>query len=410
MTYDLVLEGVRGVVLLLIVVFLYFAGKKRSDISRRGWRLIIMGFGLLLFGSIMDVTDNFESLNRFVVVGDTETQAVLEKMVGFLGGFMLLAIGLLRWIPTVASIDRVKQRTAELQSAHLKLKKELEQRKRLEGQLVQAQKLESIGQLAAGVAHEINTPIQYVGDNTRFLQDSFKSLMQVVKQYENQLDLNAGTKDWQDRFKEIQALLTEIDMEFLKQEIPTAFEQSIDGVGRVAKIVQALKDFSHPGDSEKSLSDLNVAIESTLTVCCSRWKYVAEVDLDLDPNLPLVPCLLNEFNQVILNLIVNAADAIDETNADESMGRISISTHLDDDWVTIRISDTGPGVPQEIRKKIFDPFFTTKDIGKGTGQGLAISYDVVVNKHGGALELETEPGKGSTFIMRLPLACLEQAA
>jgi len=176
-------------------------------------------------------------------------------------------------------------------------------------------------------------------------------------------------------------------------------------VERVAKIVLAMKEFSHPGTDEKKLVDINKAIESTITVSRNEWKYVAELHTDLDPNLGLVPCLASELNQVFLNIIVNAAHAIGDAIAgrEGARGTVTIATRPVDDWCEIRISDSGCGIPKAIRHRVFDPFFTTKEVGKGTGQGLAIAHDVVVNKHQGTLAVESEVGAGTTFIIRLPV-------
>jgi PAS domain S-box-containing protein len=283
--------------------------------------------------------------------------------------------------------------------------RDITDRKHMESQLAQAQKLESIGQLAAGIAHEINTPTQYVGDNNRFLQDAFQDLSRLfeccVKVPEA---IGAGTSA-EEIVVAIQAAVDEADLEYLSEEIPKAIQQSLEGVERVSKIVRAMKEFSHPGMEEKTAIDINNAIESTLTVARNEWKYVAEVVMDLDRDLPLVPCLPGEFNQVILNMVINAAHAISDVIDKDSgeKGTITVSTRLLDDSVEIRLTDTGSGIPEAVRPKIFDPFFTTKEVGKGTGQGLAISHSVVVDKHGGNITFESEMGKGTTFIIRLPL-------
>ncbi|MBI3300896.1 MAG: HAMP domain-containing histidine kinase [Deltaproteobacteria bacterium] len=174
----------------------------------------------------------------------------------------------------------------------------------------------------------------------------------------------------------------------------------------MTKIVRAMKEFSHPGSEEKVETDLNRAIETTITVARNEWKYVAELATDLDSSLPPVPCLPGEFNQVILNLIINAAHAIAVvvSEGSTSKGTITVSTRHDGDWAEIRVSDTGTGIPEAIRAKIFAPFFTTKEVGKGTGQGLAIAHSVIVDKHKGTIGFETEVGRGTTFIIRLPLA------
>jgi signal transduction histidine kinase len=295
--------------------------------------------------------------------------------------------------------ERVRRRTEELLNANKKLKEEIAERRLLEGQLVQAQKLESIGQLAAGIAHEINTPIQYVGDNIRFLQDSFKAIDKVLDEWENALVCTS-------RAGSLSKLVEQADLAYLRREIPKAVEQSGEGVERVASIVKAMKEFSHPGPAEMKAIDINHAIGSTVTVSRNEWKYVAEVVLNLDPDLPAVRCLPGEFNQVMLNLIVNSAHAIADLPCNgngEVKGTVTVSTRRDRDWVEIRVSDTGVGIPEAVRPRIFTPFFTTKEVGKGTGQGLAIAHSAVVKRHGGTISFETEENKGTTFIVRLPI-------
>jgi len=278
-------------------------------------------------------------------------------------------------------------------------------RKHLESQLAQAQKLESIGQLAAGIAHEINTPTQYVGDNIRFLEDAFNELGEVLKSYQALLSAARKGQLTDEMIRQTEIAVVKADLPFLIEEIPEAIRQSLEGVERVSKIVRSMKEFSHPGMEEKTAIDINRALESTVTVARNEWKYVADLEMDLDPALPPVPCLPGELNQVFLNMIINAVHAIADVIGDGSNGKgiIRITTRSQGDSVEIRISDTGSGIPEKIRFRIFDPFFTTKDAGKGTGQGLAISHSVIVEKHGGSLSFETEEGKGTTFIIRLPL-------
>ncbi|MFQ5462356.1 MAG: PAS domain S-box protein [Phycisphaerae bacterium] len=282
---------------------------------------------------------------------------------------------------------------------------DITEQKILQGQLAQSQKLESIGQLAAGIAHEINTPTQYVGDNTRFLKDSAADLIAIVDKYAELLASENGPKDWAQLSAEIKAAMDELDFEYLKEEVPKAIDQSLEGVERVATIVRSMKAFSHPGGNEKQMADLNKAIESTITVSRNEWKYVAEMVTEFDSALPLVPCLLGDINQVVLNMIVNAAHAIADvvgSNSSEK-GTITVSTRRDGGWAEIRINDTGTGIPPEIVAKVFEPFFTTKEVGKGTGQGLAIARNVIVEKHGGTINVESEVGKGTTMIVRLPI-------
>ena len=283
---------------------------------------------------------------------------------------------------------------------------DISERKILEGQLTQAQKLESIGQLAAGIAHEINTPIQYVGDNTRFLRESVEDLMAVVDMYAGLLDPEHDAMSWDDRLAKANDTREDMDIEFLRDEIPKAFNQTLEGVDRVARIVRSMKEFSHPGGAEMQLADLNKAIESTVTVARNEWKYVADLTTELDPDLPPVPCFLGDFNQVVLNMIINAAHAIASAlgEGNKERGLITITTKVIDDRAVVRISDTGAGIPDEYKARIFDPFFTTKEVGKGTGQGLAIAHNVIVKKHNGTLDCTSSAGEGTTFTIRLPLA------
>jgi len=273
----------------------------------------------------------------------------------------------------------------------------------LREQLLQAQKLESVGQLAAGIAHEINTPTQYIGDNVRFLKDAFQDLGKLLANYERLLLAAKSNTLSAETIQEVEATVGETDSIYLLDEIPKAVEQTLEGVNRVATLVSAMKEFSHPSTKEKVPIDLNRAISSTITVARNEWKYVADLETDFDPTIPPVSCLPGEFNQVILNLIVNAAHAIADVTekGGPEKGKIKVQTRNSADWVEIRIEDSGTGIPEKVRTRIFDPFFTTKEIGKGTGQGLAIARSVVVDKHGGSIHFETEEGKGTTFIIRL---------
>jgi signal transduction histidine kinase len=261
-----------------------------------------------------------------------------------------------------------------------------------------------VGQLAAGIAHEINTPTQYIGDNVRFLKDAFEDLKSLLSSYERWF--SAARKDGLSRetLEEAAAAVGKTDTDYLLEEIPKAIDQSLEGVGRVAALVSAMKEFSHPDTKEKAPLDLNRAIASTITVARNEWKYVADVKTDFDSSLPPVTCHPGEINQVILNLIVNAAHAIGDVahEGGRPRGTISVRTLRCAQRAEIRIEDTGTGIPEKVRTRIFDPFFTTKEIGKGTGQGLAIARSVIVGKHGGSLDFETEEGKGTTFIIRLP--------
>lgn len=275
-------------------------------------------------------------------------------------------------------------------------------RKQMETQLFQSQKLESIGQLAAGIAHEINTPIQFVGDNVTFIQSEFPRLVELLTRYGQLTEsLKSGTPNLA-LAEQIDALIGEIELDYLLEEIPRAVQQSLDGIQRVSHIVRSMKEFSHPAGKEKTLVDINRLIDSTATVSKNEWKYLADMDMQLDKALPMVPCFPNDLSQVILNLIINAAHAIGDVS-ETKKGKITVSTRIAENKVEIRIGDTGKGIPDAIRSRIFDPFFTTKEVGKGTGQGLAIAHSIVVGKHGGEISFESEIGKGTTFIILLPL-------
>ena len=279
-----------------------------------------------------------------------------------------------------------------------------ETRLALETQLYHAQQLASIGYLAAGIAHEINTSTQFVGDNTRFLRDVFGDLIKRIEGLERVAATARGGRVDQNLLDEIEQARSSADIGYLRAEIPKAIEQSLEGIQRVSKIVRAMKEFSHPDMAEKAAVNLNRAIETTVAVARNEWKYVAEMNLDLDPTLPMIVCIPGDINQVILNLIVNAADAIRDKVGDGATGKgmITISTKSDGDAVEIRVADTGTGIPEKYRPRMFEPFFTTKIAAKGTGQGLAIAYNVVSKKHGGTIHFETEVGQGTTFIIRLP--------
>ncbi len=291
-----------------------------------------------------------------------------------------------------------------LHLAKQKIEQELQERKQLEIQLGQAQKLEAIGQLAAGIAHEINTPSQFINDNLTFLKTAFEDLGAVVSVFQQTKENYQNGKNVKKDIRKIEEVIESSDLEFLEEEVPQALEQSLQGIDRIRKIVKAMKEFSHPSTEEKKLSDINRAIENTVIVSANEWKYVADLKTELDESLPLLPCYVDEFNQVVLNMIVNAAHAIGDVVGDSGeKGTITIKTMRNGSYAEVRICDTGTGIPKNIQHRVFDPFFTTKEVGKGTGQGLAISYDVIVNKHGGELMVESKPGKGTTFIIRIPM-------
>jgi PAS domain S-box-containing protein len=276
---------------------------------------------------------------------------------------------------------------------------------RLHTQLLQAQKLEAIGQLASGIAHEINTPTQYVGDNLRFLQESFLGLAPAILAFPAFLQAVKNHHLPAAQLEEMERSLNAADFGYLSEEIPKAVDQALEGVQRVAAIVRAMKEFAHPDVADIMPTDLNRGIESTVTIARNEWKYVADVETELDPALPEVPCLGGQFNQVILNLLVNAAHAIGDALGPEprKKGAIRIKTSVQGAWAVVQVSDTGTGIPPAVLPKIFNPFFTTKKAGRGSGQGLAISHNVIVEKLKGRIDVATEVGKGTTFTLYLPL-------
>lgn len=308
---------------------------------------------------------------------------------------MLLSDGSQRWCRALGRVERAGVKASRVIGAIIDITKEkamLEQLRENERQLAHKQKLESIGELAAGVAHEINTPIQYIGDNAKFLEDAFADLLKFAA--------GGRVSDLPDSQQELDCRV----LDYHRAEVPKALHELQQGAAQVARIVRAMKEFSHPGPIERQSIDLNHAIESTVLVATHEWKYAADLATDLDPELPPVRGLAGEINQVMLNLIVNAAHAISELRKPpDEKGRIHIRTREDGGFAEIRVSDTGCGIPEAIQSRIFDPFFTTKPVGKGTGQGLALAYAVIVKKYNGTIRVESKPGQGTTFTIRLPL-------
>ncbi len=266
-----------------------------------------------------------------------------------------------------------------------------------------AQRLEAIGQLSAGIAHEINTPAQYVDGNITFLAERFGRLVPLLHALKERI---ASCPEDAARLRE---LATVADLDFLLEEIPAALKESSVGMHRIKKIVTAMKDFSHPSD-DKQCADLNHGIASTVTVARNEWKYVADVALDLAADLPPVSCFPSEINQVVLNLLVNAAHAVEDAFDGEHKGKIRVSTRREEGDAVIEVEDNGCGIPAANLHKIYDPFFTTKEVGKGTGQGLAIAHRIVVDHHGGTIRAVSTVGKGTRFTIRLPIEATPEAS
>jgi PAS domain S-box-containing protein len=276
---------------------------------------------------------------------------------------------------------------------------DLRERQKRELEARHDQKLEALGRLSAGIAHEINTPIQFVGDNTRFLASAYQEMLDLLLVYRACMDGSAGGSSWEERSERAAKAEGAADIDYLTTEVPAAVEQSLEGIDRVASLVRAMKSFSYKDSSDRSYSDLNEALTTTLTVARNEVKYVADVVLDLG-ELPEVLCHVGDLNQVFLNLLVNAADALQEKG---ERGEIRVSTRAEGTTAVIGIADNGPGIPADLQRVIFEPFFTTKEVGKGTGQGLALARAVVADKHGGTIEVHSAPGQGTEFVIRLPI-------
>jgi signal transduction histidine kinase len=302
------------------------------------------------------------------------------------------------------TLEQLTERTSELTVAIVNLNAEMEHRARVEVELHQAQKLESVGRLAAGIAHEINTPVQFVGDSIEFVRTAVGDLFELVHKLEIvQHSISQGMPLATAASEAAQAS-EEADLPYLTMQVPKALDLAAEGLGRVATIVRSMKEFAHPDSKTMVAADLNRAVASTLTMANNEVKYVGDLVTELG-DLPPVHCYVGELNQVVLNIVVNAAHAIGELVAGtERRGTITVRTYREGDDAVISIADTGGGIPETIRGHVFDPFFTTKDVGRGTGQGLAIARSVVVDKHRGTLTFETETGRGTTFFIRVPIA------
>ena len=281
----------------------------------------------------------------------------------------------------------------------------ISEKQKAEAQNVLSQKLQAIGQLAAGIAHEINTPTQYVGDNIKFLHKAFSKLSETLTAYQQLMHDHLEKPVTQADLDRMEELARQKKVPYYAIEIPKAIQDALEGIERVRKIVLAMREFSHPSVKEKNFSDINHGIETTIVISRNEWKYCSDVDTDLDQNLPLVFCQIDEINQVILNMIVNAAQAIQENipAGSQQKGKIFIKTWQRETNICISIHDTGCGIPQDVRARIFDPFFTTKGVGKGTGQGLFMAHDIIFNKHNGIISVDSEPGLGTTFLIELPI-------
>jgi PAS domain S-box-containing protein len=301
-----------------------------------------------------------------------------------------------------ADITAKRQEARKKQELQDRLVEEMKERERVVLELQLAQKLESVGRLAAGVAHEINTPIQYVGDSVQFLRNAYEDLTKLIESIQERIEIIPAGPTRDALQIDLFALLQKYDINFIRSEVPRAFERTFDGVERVSTIVKAMKEFAHPDAEEQSPADLNHAIETTLLVASNEYKYVAKVNTDFEA-LPPVVCNIGELNQVFLNLIVNAAHAIHDAGKDAETGEIHIGTSLEGNTAIIRVRDNGCGIPEDNISKLYDPFFTTKEVGRGTGQGLSIAHSIVVDKHSGNIDVSSRLGEGTEFVLRVPI-------
>ncbi|MEA2269755.1 MAG: two-component system, NtrC family, sensor kinase, partial [Solirubrobacteraceae bacterium] len=418
-----------GIVALLITDAIY------------GWLLLHGGYetgglldgGWILFYGLLGAAALHPSMRRLGEPQPASATGVTPRRLAVLGGATLLVPGVqivhalagdpLRMplvmgaasialftlvVVRMAGLVRLQEATARRERI---LREEAEQliaeRERMELELRLAQKLEAVGQLAAGMAHEINTPIQFVGDTVRFLEESFTDVLKLVEDYRSGLAAAAEGRPHDEIAREIAEAEEIADLEYLQERIPKSFERAFDGVGRVATIVRAMREFAHPPTTEMAPVQLNEAIDNTLIVAANEYRYIADVDTEL-AELPPVICNVGDVNQVILNLVVNASHAIKDRVGDSGgKGAIHVATRMDGDEVVVTVADNGSGIPDDVAPRIFDPFFTTKDVGRGTGQGLAIARTIVTERHGGSLTFTTVAGEGTTFEVRLPVAGLQ---
>ncbi|MBV8665390.1 MAG: PAS domain-containing protein, partial [Burkholderiaceae bacterium] len=303
-------------------------------------------------------------------------------------GAPLEVVGSLTDITVRRTMEEALQKKGEEQRALI------EQLQQTQAQLLQSEKMASIGQLAAGVAHEINNPVGFVNSNMRSLRNYVDALFRLVDGYDAALAaqaLDAKTA------AALAALKKQAELDYLREDVGALVKESMDGLNRVTNIVQSLKDFAHVGETDWQYADLHQGLDSTLTIANNEFKYKASVVREYG-QLPLVKCLASQLNQVFMNLIVNASHAIRENG----IIRIRSGCSAGNEWVWVEIGDNGEGIPQENLTRIFEPFFTTKPIGKGTGLGLSLSYNIIA-KHGGRIEVDSAPGEGARFTIHLPV-------
>lgn len=386
-------------------------GRPIGDLAGRPIGVLVFDGDLQLFHAVRRLFRSGTIVNyRLTFMGEgnepipvTVNGSLLRNESGGVEGLILAARDMREIIQLIDELEKAKEgleekvalRTRELESAKNSVESAYRNLKETQAKLVHQEKLASLGHLAAGVAHEINNPIGFVGSNLNSLRDYMKALLRFLAvQAETCRAIRSGA-DAGGEVARLEETAEEVDLPFLVEDLPKIIDESAEGIERVRRIVADLKEFSRAGESERKVADINRGIESTLNVVWNEIKYKANVARDLQP-LPPVLCYPQELNQVFMNLFVNAAQAID------GFGEIYILTRAAEKEIVVEVSDSGRGMAPEVKGRIFDPFFTTKDVGQGTGLGLSISYGIV-QKHGGRIEVESEEGKGTTFRVLLPI-------
>lgn len=352
-----------------------------------------------------DAGSRERELERKLQARDKTIETLKRRLAQRGGGTLSSPLALLEQNISLGSV--IERKTGELERQRQALQKTLREVRQTQSQMLQSQKMESIGQLAAGIAHEINTPTQYVADNMSFVDMATTSLLALADRSIAVITaLRAGESD-DALLADFDATLRRTKLDYLRRQIPDALAQSKEGLAHIARIVSAMKAFSYPSGVDKVAVDIREVIATTVTVARSEWKYVAEIETQVDDDLPELPCRRDLIGQALLNLVVNAAHAIAETLSEgvRDKGLIRITARrFGDRHIDLSVADDGPGIPPELRERIFDPFFTTKPVGKGTGQGLAMVYTTAVDQHGGEVLCESEVGRGTCFTLRLPLS------
>jgi signal transduction histidine kinase len=380
----------------------------RSELSDRGLSLVVARPSKEAFAALETVKST-----QLMALG---SYLVLALILVLLTAYILIK-PLKKFSDKIASVDAIGQLDRKLSTdgpreignlAHAfngmfeRLADSAKETEQLNRELREAQKLEAVGQLAGGIAHEINTPSQYIGDNLKFISSAQGKMLGILEMAASLAEKQTDEEGLRSQLKILAQEIENVNLEFLNEELPQATSEAVSGVEQISRIVLAMKEFSHPGTKEKTAVDVNRAIENTLTISRNSWKHVAELKTEFDPKLPSVLCLPGELNQVYLNLIVNAAHAIEESGKDPESGRIEVKTKAHPSAVEILVSDNGSGMNEDVRARIFEPFYTTKGVGKGTGQGLAIAHDIIVKKHGGRIGVNSKEGEGTTFSICLP--------